>query len=151
MARRKPSRFFNRLLILVVLGGLAFVGLAAFRIGPPPSVSVEAGMPGIGKRTPFDISVAEPKRGLSGVRIELVQGERVEMLEEREYESLAPWEFWGERMTRENFSIEIGSENSILPLLIGALTDLPLVDADAMGRAKQGGVERSWARVQAMP
>ena len=32
-------------------------------------------------------------------------------------------------------SIEIGSENSILPLLIGALTDLPVVDADAMGRA----------------
>jgi DUF917 family protein len=32
-------------------------------------------------------------------------------------------------------SIEIGSENSILPLLVGALTGLPVVDADAMGRA----------------
>jgi uncharacterized protein len=32
-------------------------------------------------------------------------------------------------------SIEIGSENSILPLLIGALTGMPIVDADAMGRA----------------
>lgn len=32
-------------------------------------------------------------------------------------------------------SIEIGSENSMLPLLVGALTGLPMVDADAMGRA----------------
>ena len=32
-------------------------------------------------------------------------------------------------------SIEIGSENSMLPLLIGALTGMPMVDADAMGRA----------------
>jgi DUF917 family protein len=32
-------------------------------------------------------------------------------------------------------SIEIGSENSIVPLLVGALTGLPMVDADAMGRA----------------
>lgn len=32
-------------------------------------------------------------------------------------------------------SIEIGSENSILPLLVGALMDIPMVDADAMGRA----------------
>ena len=32
-------------------------------------------------------------------------------------------------------SIEIGSENSVLPLLVGALTGIPMVDADAMGRA----------------
>jgi len=110
MARRKPSRMFRRLLILVALGGLVFVGVSAFRVGPPPSVSIEAGMPGIGKRTPFDISVSEPERGLSGIRIEVVQGERVEMLAEREYDSLEPWEFWGQRVTQEDFSIEVGSE-----------------------------------------
>jgi DUF917 family protein len=32
-------------------------------------------------------------------------------------------------------SIEIGSENSILPLMVGALAGLPVLDADAMGRA----------------
>lgn len=32
-------------------------------------------------------------------------------------------------------SIEIGSENSIVPLLVGALTGLPVLDADTMGRA----------------
>lgn len=32
-------------------------------------------------------------------------------------------------------SIEIGSENSILPLMVSALADIPVVDADTMGRA----------------
>ena len=32
-------------------------------------------------------------------------------------------------------TIEIGSENAMLPLLVGALMDIPMVDADTMGRA----------------
>ncbi len=36
---------------------------------------------------------------------------------------------------RAVMSIEIGSENSIMPLLVGALTGLPVLDADTMGRA----------------
>jgi hypothetical protein len=111
MARRKPSRLFKRLLIVVALVAAVFVGVSAFRVGPPPSVSIEAGLPGIGKRTPFDISVSEPKRGLAGIRIELVQGDRVEMLAERDYRPLAPWEFWGQRVTQEDFVIEVGSES----------------------------------------
>ena len=63
MARRKGG-FFKRLLILVAACGLVFAGVAAFRIGPPPTVTVEAALPGIGKRTPVAITVAEPRRGL---------------------------------------------------------------------------------------
>jgi Holliday junction resolvasome RuvABC ATP-dependent DNA helicase subunit len=110
MARRKPSRIFKRLLIVVAAAGLVFLGLAAFRAGPEPSVLLGAGLPGIGKRTPIDIVVEEPKRGLAGFRVELVQGDRVEVLAEREYRPLDPWEFWGQRKVREDLKIEIGSE-----------------------------------------
>lgn len=109
MARRKP-RYFARLLMLIVPAGLIFLGIASFRSGPAPSVQIDPALPGIGKRTPVAISVEEPVRGLSDVRIELVQGERVELLEERAYTPRQPWQFWGPRIPREDFALEIGSE-----------------------------------------
>lgn len=111
MARRgKSGRLFRRLLILVVVGGVVFLGLAAFRVGPAPAISVDSDLPGIGQRTTVQVHVAEPKRGLRGVKVELVQGERVEILEQREYSPLPPWKFWGERTKDENLTLVVGSE-----------------------------------------
>jgi murein DD-endopeptidase MepM/ murein hydrolase activator NlpD len=110
MARRKPSRFLRWFLALAILGGLTFLGLAAFRAGLPPDVSLRADLPGIGKKTRIDVTVTERKRGLSGLRVELVQGERVELLQERSHVPLQPWKFWGQRTMEEQLSIEVGSE-----------------------------------------
>lgn len=111
MARRKkPSRIFVWLLVLIGLGVVIFGGLAAFRAGPPPGVTLQPDLPGIGKRTPIQIVVTEKVRGLAGFRVELQQGERVELLEEREYKPLEPWQFWGHRFTREEVTVEVGSE-----------------------------------------
>jgi hypothetical protein len=110
MSRQQSGRSLRRLLIFLVIVGLVFVGLAAFRAGPAPQMSIETGLPGIGKRTPVRVVVAENKRGLSSVRIEFVQGERVEHLEARSYTPREPWEFWGDRTDRDEFSLEVGSE-----------------------------------------
>jgi hypothetical protein len=111
MARRKKH---SRILIwLLVLGGMAaviFVGLAGFRAGPPPGITMQAELPGIGKSTPVKITVAEKSRGLAAFRVELQQGERVEVLEEREYTPLEPWQFWGHRITSEELTVIVGSE-----------------------------------------
>lgn len=102
MARRsKVSRFFVRILVLAALAGVAFLGVAAFRAGPAPQIVMEADLPGIGKNTPVHVIFTENKRGLSSVRVELIQGDRVEVLEERSYEPLQPWGFWGERVKQE--------------------------------------------------
>lgn len=108
--RRKPGRLFRMLLILVVLGGIVFLGLAAFRAGPEPSISVDADLPGIGKRTTIDVNVAESTRGLRGIKVEFVQGDRVEILEQREYSPLPPWRFWGDRVEQEHLTLTVGSE-----------------------------------------
>jgi murein DD-endopeptidase MepM/ murein hydrolase activator NlpD len=110
MARGKSSRLFRRLLILIVVLGIVFVGFAGFRSGPPPVVTVESDLPGIGKLTTISVVAEEPKRGLTGLKVELVQGDRVEQLEERRYEPLEPWEFWGRRQRSEVFEVEVGSE-----------------------------------------
>lgn len=109
MARRKP-RYLSRLLFFAVPAAMIFFGVASFRSGPPLAIEIRPSMPGIGKRTPIAISIDEPVRGLSRLRVELVQGERIEMLEERAYTPRAPWQFWGPRVPREDMVINVGSE-----------------------------------------
>jgi murein DD-endopeptidase MepM/ murein hydrolase activator NlpD len=110
MSRQSSGGKLRVLLILLVLVGLVFVAMAAFRAGPAPEITVEVTLPGIGKRTPILVGVSESKRGLSDVRIEFVQGEHVETIESRGYTPRKPWEFWGERTTRDEFALEVGSE-----------------------------------------
>jgi len=109
MAKRKP-RYLARLLFFAVPALLIFVGVAAFRSGPAAVIQIRPGMPGIGKLTPVEISIDEPVRGLSRVRVEVVQGERIEILEERAYTPRAPWQFWGPRIPREDMVVNVGSE-----------------------------------------
>jgi len=110
MARGNLGRSLKRLLILAAVLGAAFVGVAAFRSGPAPAVSLDPDLPGIGKRTAITVRRDEPKRGLAGFRVELAQGERVETLAERAYEPLEPWQPWGPRQGHDELTVEVGSE-----------------------------------------
>jgi hypothetical protein len=110
MARKKSRRYLFTILFFAVLAGLVYVGLGAFRAGGAPLIGITPELPGIGKRTPVRIAVEEPGRGLSIFRVELVQGERVELLESRNYTPLEPWQFWGDRVTAEELTVEVGSE-----------------------------------------
>ncbi|MDX1503585.1 MAG: M23 family metallopeptidase [Thermoanaerobaculia bacterium] len=107
--RRRPRRG-RRLLFLVVAGALAWGALATFRTGPPPAVTIEPGLPGIGRATPVEVTFEEPVRGLAGVRVELIQGERIVGLAEREHRPRRPWQFWGPRTPAERIELVVGSE-----------------------------------------
>ncbi len=107
----KPSTSSKRrviaiALLAVLLGG----GLSWFRVGPPPEITIEPALPGIGRLTPVTIRAAEPQRGLSRLAVELVQGERVESLAERIHESRPFWSFWGPRVARDELSVDVGSD-----------------------------------------
>jgi len=106
----KKKRVFTRLLVVVGLVAAVFVAIGAFRAGPAPQIRIEPELPAIGPGTPVLITAEEPKRGLSVVRVELLQGERVELLEERTYVPRPPWQFWGPRTTRDELLLEVGRE-----------------------------------------
>ena len=61
------------ILILILLAVAGVIAYAAFRVGPPPTVAIEPAAQVIGRETPVTVRVSEPTRGLSHVRVELVQ------------------------------------------------------------------------------
>ena len=109
MAREKRRIPRTTLLALaLVLAGIAGVG--AFRAGPAPDIKITPGFPAIGKRTPVKIEIVEPQRGLSSVKVDFVQDQRVEGLAERTYTPLAPLVFWGARTQRDEITVEVGRD-----------------------------------------
>jgi murein DD-endopeptidase MepM/ murein hydrolase activator NlpD len=83
--------------------------LVSLRVGGVPDVELSADLPGIGPRTLVTASAREPRRGLSRIVVELVQGERVTELARREFATLPPWRFWGARTIEERLDVPVGS------------------------------------------
>src|SRR5262249_44453996 len=48
--------------------------------------------------------------GLAAVKVELVQGSRVEALAERRYAPRRPWAFWGPRKTDDEIAVDVGRD-----------------------------------------
>jgi murein DD-endopeptidase MepM/ murein hydrolase activator NlpD len=97
---------------MALLGGILAVLLGAvgsLRKGPLPEVDIRLDRPGIGPRTTLQVVAREPSRGLSGIRVELVQGERGEVLLDKQHEPLSPLRFWGPRKTQDEMELVLGS------------------------------------------
>jgi len=108
--RSKAGRNFLRLLFLAAAAAAVLAVIGAVRVGPPPTVTIEPRLPGIGKKTAIDVRAEEPRRGLAGLRVEFVQGERVEVLETRTHVPRPAWSFWGPRKVLDTLTVEVGSE-----------------------------------------
>ncbi len=100
----------KRWLWLAILIAVGMAALVTFRVGSRPSIQIEPAMPGIGRRTPIVVQMSEPSRGLARVKVELAQGDRVEVLAEQEYEPRPAWKFWGPATEHEQIEVEVGSE-----------------------------------------
>ena len=92
-ARGRSRR--SRLITFAFLFIAALVGLAFWRVGPVPELGIELDVPGIGPSTTVVGVAREPQRGLSAVRLELVQGSRSWVLAEEEHDPRPFWAFWG--------------------------------------------------------
>ena len=111
MRRSESGRVLALFLILIVLGGLfGLLALAAFRVGPAPEIAAKPAAGWIGRKTSVTVTVTEPVRGLSRVRAELVQGDRVEKLAEKTYVPRSSWWFWGSGTDRDALALEIGRD-----------------------------------------
>jgi murein DD-endopeptidase MepM/ murein hydrolase activator NlpD len=101
-----PVGILTVLLVAALLAGAAGI----FRVGPPPEIRISPATPVIGKRTPVTIGVSEPGRGLSTVRVELIQNDKTEVLAERTYTPRPTFKFWGGMTASDTILLEVGRD-----------------------------------------
>ena len=76
---RKKARSATSMLLTAALGGGLWLAL---RRGPVPVVELETDRAAVGKATTVMALFTEPIHGPGRIRLELVQGDRVEVLDE---------------------------------------------------------------------
>jgi murein DD-endopeptidase MepM/ murein hydrolase activator NlpD len=108
-ARRRRGRL-RLVLTLLVVAAAAFGALGALRVGPAPEIEIRPQTPAIGRSTPLEVVVREPRRGLSSIRVELEQGGTRMPLAEESHAALAPWKLWGARTGERRFSLTVGRD-----------------------------------------
>jgi murein DD-endopeptidase MepM/ murein hydrolase activator NlpD len=92
---------------IIVLGLVAFVVL---RAGPAPTIVIEPAAQVIGPKTPVTVRISEPKRGLSTIKVELVQGDLVRTLAEKNHEPAPAWAPWRQGTPAEELHVEAGKD-----------------------------------------
>ena len=105
-----PTLSSRRPWLLLVLVITPLLGLALFRMGSPPALEISADRPGIGPRTRIDLTASEASRGLSTLRLTLIQGERQETLLQEDFTPRPFWAFWGPRTQTFEGHVDVGSE-----------------------------------------
>jgi len=101
-----------KLVVLVLVAFLiALGGLATFRTGAAPTLTLKPEVPGLGRKTPVRVSAAVPGRGLTRVRLEVVQGDRVHVVADKSYVPRPAWAFWGPLTERAEIRADVGVDN----------------------------------------
>lgn len=108
--RRSSAGFLRKSLWVLMVVALGVAALSALRVGGAPQVEIDPGFAGIGRRTSVGVTATEGGRGLAELRVELVQGDRTEVVAERSYAPRPALAFWGPRTTTDRMGVEVGSE-----------------------------------------
>jgi murein DD-endopeptidase MepM/ murein hydrolase activator NlpD len=109
------------LTVCLIGGGLWF----AFRVGPTPTIELRTDRPAIGKTTMVSAVFSEPVQGLGAVRLELVQGDRVDVLGSQTFERPAPFPW----------SRGAGEGEATVDAVVGSRSHDWLVEGEAVLRA----------------
>ena len=109
------------LLLLLVLAGAVFLGMSLVRVGGEPVITITPRLAAIGKKTEVAIKVEEPKRGLSNIHVELIQGDKKHTLAEGKFEPAPAWKPWEAGTGSDEIKVEVG-KTAIPDLLPGTAT-----------------------------
>jgi len=119
---RKKTRLFFLILMVCLIGGGLWLAL---RVGPTPTIELHTDRPAIGKTTMVTAIFSEPAQGLGSVRLELVQGDQVDVLGAQTFERPAPFP-WNRGA---------GEDEATLDAVVGSRSHDWLVEGEAVLRA----------------
>lgn len=95
---------------LLLLPILCWLALGLWRTGPAPQLTLTPDLPGIGPSTSIDVTANEPTRGLSDLRLTLVQGEREDTLLHETFDPRPYWAFWGDHTATFQSRVDVGRD-----------------------------------------
>ncbi len=126
----RPSRSrgggrWRIVLAVVAIAVVAWAARGAFHVGGTPEITLKTSFPAIGSVNQVSASFLDPKDGLGTVRLELVQGDRVEVIAERSFSRPSPFALPGRKPNGE----------TVLDATVGTVTQPWLVDGPAVLRA----------------
>ena len=108
---------FKPILLIAVFLALACAAQGFFCAGGAPDVQIKPSMSAIGMRTPVTIEISEPRRGLTFVKVELVQGNKAATVAQKSYAPSSQFIFWGSKTAKDVLQTEMGRK--LLPGLTG--------------------------------
>ena len=85
---------------------LLFIFQGIFLAGKTPSIEIETALPAIGQQTSFQIKLSEFRRGLTFVKVELLQGDKSATLAEKAYPASSQFYPWGRKTVTDTFTCE---------------------------------------------
>jgi len=120
--RSGKARFFVVLLLAFVI---AFGAWYIFRVGPAPEINLESELPAVSRSNRVTAVFSETKLGLGTVRLELIQGDRTELLAEEIFVPGSGIPFVG----------DIGTPRAVLEATVGTDTADWLAEGEVVIRA----------------
>ncbi len=116
------SHFLRAVLLLMGVVVLALFAHGIFRAGSVPGIKIEPSMPVIGKRTFVKVEISEPRRGLTHVAVELIQGDKSVRLADKSYSFPSQFALWGAKTSRDTLVVEAGRQT--MPTLTGGMATI---------------------------
>jgi murein DD-endopeptidase MepM/ murein hydrolase activator NlpD len=119
--------------VLLILFGIIILAFAAHGflcVGSSPDIQIKPAMSSIGQKTPVTIEVSEPRRGLTHVKVELLQGGKSTIVADKNYPLSSQFAFWGSKTAKDALKIEVGRRS--MPDLVGGTAAIR-VTADRAG------------------
>ena len=111
--------------VLLVAFAIAFGGWYVLRVGPAPEVDLATELPAVGRSNVVTAVFSEPEHGLSSVRLELIQGDRRELLAEEVFAPGSGIPFVG----------GVGTAQAVLEAVVGTDSTAWLAEGEVVLRA----------------
>jgi murein DD-endopeptidase MepM/ murein hydrolase activator NlpD len=111
LGKTKSGHLPKAVLSAVAAVLLVFLAQGIFLAGSMPFIEIQTGVKAIGRQTPFQVEVAESRRGLTYVKAELVQGDRSAALIEKSYPESSQFLPWESGQTADTLSGSAGTQN----------------------------------------
>jgi murein DD-endopeptidase MepM/ murein hydrolase activator NlpD len=120
--RSGKTRFFA---VLLLVFAIAFGAWYAFRVWPAPEIDLATERSAVGRSNVVTAVFSEPEHGLGTVRLELIQGDRTELLAEQIFVPGSGIPFFG----------SVGTTRAVLEVNVGADQVAWLAEGEAVLRA----------------